>query len=372
MKNTKRTEGTVPVKHTCKRVIVTLACAVGAILLAVLIYLLYVVCSYHRVEDALALSVSGGTSEAVPVGEPLNALTYNIGFGAYSADYSFFMDGGEHSRAFSREAVLSNTTGALDAVLGESPSFVMLQEVDVDGTRSYHVDQTQIAVNRFSGFSSVYAENYDSPYLFYPFLEPIGANRSGLLTFSAYGIESAVRRSLPIEEGLYRFLDLDRAYSVSRIPTDNGKYLMLYNVHLSAYTSDGTIADEQMKLLAADMAAEYQKGNYVIAAGDFNKDLLGDSSQYFPREEGDYTWAKPFDVTLLPDGFTLCTGSNAPTCRNADAPYRADGTDFVLSVDGFLVSDNVEVLSCQTVDIAFAYSDHNPVRLAFLLTSDAP
>ena len=83
-------------------------CVLAAVLAAVISYLLYVVLSYYRVEDNQALSVSDGSSENVPVGEPLSLVTYNIGFGAYSADYSFFMDGGEHSRAFSKDAVLSH------------------------------------------------------------------------------------------------------------------------------------------------------------------------------------------------------------------------------------------------------------------------
>ncbi len=354
-------------KHPGKLLAITAGVLAASILLLALSYLLYVVCSYYRVEDRLSLSVSGEATQPAPVGEQLTLVTYNIGFGAYSADYSFFMDGGAHSRALSKEAVLQNTAGALSAIKAQAPDFVLLQEVDIDGTRSYHVNQAELLAAELSDLDRIFAQNYDSPYFLYPFHEPIGANRSGMMTFSAFDISSAARRSLPIEESLYKYLDLDRAYTVSAIKTENGKTLMLYNVHLSAYTSDGTIADEQMKMLAADMAAQAQKGNYVIAAGDFNKDLLGDSSRYFQREEGDYTWAKPFDTALLPAGFTLHTGSNSPTCRNADAPYRGDGTDFVLSVDGVLVSSNIEVVSAQTLDTAFAYSDHNPVSLEFIL-----
>ncbi len=368
MEHTRHTKHVATSKKTGKTVWIAICGVVGAILLLAGAYLLYVVCSYYRVTDNLPLTVSGQATEAVPVGEELKLVTHNIGFGAYSADYSFFMDGGKNARAFSKEAVLSNTDGALRTLKAEDPDFVLLQEVDVDGTRSYHVDQTQLVSQAFPGFDCVFGQNYDSPYFIYPFHEPIGANRSGLMNLSAFDITGAVRKSLPIEESLYKYLDLDRAYTVSTVPTANGKTLVLYNVHLSAYTSDGTIADEQMKLLAADMAAEYQKGNYVLAAGDFNKDLLRDSSQYFQREgEGEYTWAKPFDESLLPRGIRLYSGTNAPTCRNADAAYRGDGTDFVLSVDGMLVSDNIEVLSCETVDIGFAFSDHNPVRLIFVL-----
>ena len=54
-----------------------------------------------------------------------------------------------------------------------------------------------------------------------------------------------------------------------------------------------------------------------------------------------------------------------PSCRNADAPYH--DAQFVLTVDGFLVSANVTVLSSEVVDTGFAYSDHNPVRMQFQL-----
>ena len=64
-----------------------------------------------------------------------------------------------------------------------------------------------------------------------------------------------------MESGLTKPLDLDRCYSVSRVPVEGGKELCLYDLHLSAYSSDGTIADEQLQLLLADMQAEYDKGN---------------------------------------------------------------------------------------------------------------
>lgn len=353
-----------------KKIIKSVVIVLVAIVLIVLSYLLYVVLRYHRLEDNLILEVEGNATASAPVNTELSLLTYNIGFGAYSDDYSFFMDGGEHSRALSKEAVINNTNGALDVITEQNPNLVLLQEVDTYGTRSHHVNQKNIITEKLQKYDSVFAKNYDSPYFLYPFNEPIGANKSGILTLSGFHIESSIRRSLPVENSFNKFFDLDRCYSVSVIKTDSGKDLILYNVHLSAYTSDGTIADEQLKILSEDMLAQYEKGNYIIAAGDFNKDMLGDSSQYFERAEGDYTWAAPFNNSLLPKEITSYSGSNAPTSRCAEFPYRGDGTDFVLSIDGVLVSDNIEVLSCETVDTAFAYSDHNPVMIRFVLKDE--
>ena len=322
---------------------------------------------FFRIKDNLNVYPTGQAGKTAPMGEVLTVLTYNVGFGAYSDDYSFFMDGGEHSRAFSEEAVLENINASLALVQSEEPDFLFLQEVDIYGTRSYYVDQLQIFKDAFALYDRIAAVNYDSPYLLYPFSDPVGKNKSCIVNFSKYNIKSGLRRSLPVESFPNNVLDLDRAYTVSRVNVKNDNWLILYNLHLSAYMSDGKIVEEQLKMLFEDMKKEYDNGNFVIAAGDFNMDLLGDSSQYFARREEDYLWAKPFNTELLPSGFTLSAPTNAPTCRNADSAYRGDGTDFVITIDGMITSANIEVVSSQTIDVSFANSDHNPVKFEIIL-----
>ena len=155
-----------------------------------------------------------------------------------------------------------------------------------------------------------------------------------------------------------------------RIPAADGRELVLYNVHLSAYTSDGTIAVEQLELLRADMQAEYEKGNWCIAGGDFNKDLLGQSEEIFGGSAEGYTWAQPlpegiWDGTNLSLVAPLDETNPVPSCRNADAPYHEG--QYVLTVDGFVVSDNVTVEQAVVEDTGFAWSDHNPVSMRFVL-----
>lgn len=105
---------------------------------------------------------------------------------------------------------------------------------------------------------------------------------------------------------------------------ENGRELVLYNLHLSAYTSDGTIATEQLEMLCADMLAEYENGNYCVAGGDFNKDLLGNSAEIFGVAGGENdTWAQP-----IPEG-TIPTGSPL-SCRltpNTPSPPAARPTN---------------------------------------------
>ncbi len=335
-------------------------------------YVAYVFLAFYRLEDNLPLPVerTAAASGAPATGESYRLASYNIGFGAYSDDYSFFMDGGKESRARSPEAVRENIGGAMAAVREENPDFLFLQEVDVDGTRSHHVDEAAYIGGLLPEWGQrVFAQNYDSPYLFWPLLEPHGANRAGLYTLSKYTVSSALRRSLPIEEGVMKLVDLDRCYSVSRVPLEGEGELVLYNLHLSAYTSDGTIAEDQLAMLLGDMEAEYRVGNWVIGGGDFNKDLLGNSGEVFGVSGPDYTWAQPIPPELFPEGLSLVAplDEKAPvaSCRNADRPY--DETDYRVTVDGFLVSDNVEVVSSAVVDTGFRWSDHNPVVMEFRL-----
>ena len=338
-------------KTICK----TLGLVLLALLILVVLYVVYVFASYHRIGDQSLSVMHCSSRDAVPMedavetGAVYRVSSANAGFGAYSADYSFFMDGGRESRARSH------------------------QEVDTDGTRSWHIDETAYLSDAMTGceFDEVFAQNYDSPYLFYPLIQPHGANQSGIVTLSRHPIASAARRELPVESGFMKLLDLDRCYSVSRIPTASGKELVLYNLHLSAYTSDGAIATEQLELLCADMLAEYEAGNYCVAGGDFNKDLLGNSPEIFGVAAGENdTWAQPIPEGTIPAGLTLVAPFDetapAASCRTASEPYSIE-TTFRLTVDGFLVSDNVEVVDSAVLDAGFLYSDHNPVWMDFKL-----
>ena len=99
-----------------------------------------------------------------------------------------------------------------------------------------------------------------------------------------------------------------------------------------------------------------------------NKDVLGDSSVYFGTTSTE-NWAQPFPVDFLSDGLSLVgpldESNPVPSCRNADSPYTADS--FVLTIDGFIVSSNVEVVYSNVCDTSFKYSDHNPVYMDFIL-----
>ncbi|MEG1925276.1 MAG: endonuclease/exonuclease/phosphatase family protein [Ruthenibacterium sp.] len=366
-------------KKICKRIALVLAALLGVLLLLVGGYVLYMTLQYSRIPDNAALTVENPQTASLQADKLYSALTYNIGFGAYNHDFSFFMDGGTMKdgtavhgtmgRAQSAEIVHTNTNGAIAALKDKAPDFCLLQEVDTKATRSFGINQANEITKALPDYGNVFASNFHSAYLAYPFNEPHGSVQAGLLTLTRYASREAVRRSYPVDDSFpTKFFDLDRCFSVLRLPVDNGKELVLINSHMSAYDKGGTVRVRQLALLNSVLAEEASSGNYVIVGGDFNHALCGTETA-FPSEQQVPAWVFTLSDSDLADGFTVVQADNltaVATCRSTDMPYIA-GVNYTSVLDGFIVSDNVKA-SAENIDLDFAYSDHNPVLLHFTLT----
>ena len=216
-----------------KKIIKPILIIILAIILLFVAYCAYVLISYHRIDDNTKLEINGSAAvDSLKTNELYRISSANLGFGAYSDDYSFFMDGGTESWAFSKEAVNENINGSIDSVLTLAPNLMLFQEVDIDSTRSYHVNEEDLIINNISnkGYGNVdytFALNYDSPFLLYPLTQPHGKSKAGLLTVSTASITDLVRRSLPSEEGLSTLIDLDRCYAKNYIELENGLKLTI-------------------------------------------------------------------------------------------------------------------------------------------------
>ncbi|WP_207695483.1 hypothetical protein DOK67_0000099 [Enterococcus sp. DIV0212c] len=344
-----------------------------AIFIAIILaYVGYVYFSYSRITDDISIETNQkAKAKQAATNKEYKISTFNIGYGSYTPDYTFFMDGGKQSKAVSKESVVENISGVSDTTRIINPDFALFQEVDEKATRSRGVDEVAQITQQFNDYSSVFATNYNSAFLMYPILDPIGKSKSGILTLSNKEVEASTRYSLPIETNFNKFFDLDRAFTVSKIPVENGKYLMLYNVHLSAYIKDQQIQKEQVHKLFDHMENEYKKGNYVVGGGDFNHDLLDSSTETFKNDTTEeYTWLQPFPKKELPKNLQVAELSEVtnpvPSVRNLDKPYKK-GESFVALIDGFIISDNVENVSGKVIDAEFKNSDHNPVEMTFKL-----
>ncbi len=372
-----------PIRIIC----LVLASLITAAILLAGGYVAYVALQYNRIADNAELSVVNAQSQSVRAGETYSVLSYNLGFGAYSPEYSFFMDtgvmndgtevAGKYAKGMNKADVEKNVSGQLAVATEQNADFFFFQEADEKADRSYDIDMVARARAALPDYGSVYAENFHTAYLLYPFNDPIGKTNAGILTFSRYKIDRAVRRSFPVTDAFIdKLFDLDRCFSVHYLPVENSdKTLVLINLHMSAYDKGGTIRAKQLAMLNEVLAAERVKGNYVVAGGDFNHCLIADlfesdeaALQHFASNQRTPDWVKNsvLHQSELAEGYTLAANPNASTCRGADIPYTA-GVNYTTVIDGFIVSDNVAVVEEYTVDTAYAYSDHNPVYLRFRL-----
>lgn len=360
-------------ENKLKKTLKVLALTLLTLVLIFGVYAAYVFMSYSRIADNQPIETVRGeaVSEAVlKTDQEYSALSYNIGFGAYLPDFSFFMDGGESSWAKSRESVIETTKSIGDFTLSFQPDFSFFQEVDINSTRSYHVNQVDILSEALNDRFLAFALNFDSAFLFYPIYQPHGKSVSGLALYSKYPISETLRRSLPVSTSFSKILDLDRCYTISRVPVENGKELVLFHIHMSAYGNSAEIREGQISMLASDMKKEYEAGNYVICGGDYNHDLKAVGEELSDPA----TWAHPFPREALPKNFSLPIDQFNEqekaalwnTTRNADMPYDPEKT-YTLTVDGFIVSDNVVTTHYEHINTGYLYSDHEPVLMKFKL-----
>ena len=372
---------------SAKKIILRILAVLGAIILFFVLviggYVIYLTCQYYRIEDNTAVAVVNNQESKVALAQEYTISTYNIGFGAYEHDFSFFMDSGEFkdgrkvtgtgSRARSKDVVETNTNGAISTIQSLNTDFAFFQEVDTSSHRSYFVNQYEAIQNAFSGYSSSQTVNFHSGFLFYPITKPHGKVNSGITTLSKYKIESVTRRSFPIDESFpWKFFDLDRCFNVNRLPIQGtDKQLILINLHMSAYDAGGVFRAKQLKLLMDYVAEEYAAGNYVIAGGDWNHDIA-ESINYFETEMKVPDWVFQIKAEELPEHFSFVSSKNAPTCRSTDIPYTVNSenkmVNYSVVLDGFLVSDNVHINLIQNIDTQFTYSDHNPAVMKFVLS----
>ncbi|MEA5002575.1 MAG: endonuclease [Christensenella sp.] len=352
-------------KKTLKKIgkVVLIVVIVIAILLAAL--LIFLTATEYNPQDVEALSVPQG-SGSVAVGEELSFLTFNTGYAGLDKDEDFFMDGGSGVNPKNRKQVERNLAGIADTLKEYPADVYFLQETDVDSARTYNINEAEYYENTL-GMPGVFAYNYKCNFVPYP-LPMIGHVESGLLTMSGLTVQSAQRVSLPVPFSWpIRTCNLKRCLLIEHIPLEGtDAQLVLINLHLEAY-DDGEGKAAQTKVLADIMRSEYEKGNYVVAGGDFNQTFPG-VKQYPAVDEENW---KPGVIgeDVLPEGFHFAFDDSLPTCRLLSAPYMGSyETSQMFVIDGFIVSPNVQVNEVQTVRTDFAYSDHQPVHMRLTLT----
>ncbi len=331
------------------------------------IFLIYVTAVDYKPPAQVQLQTNNNNSNELKQGEPVTVTTFNIGYAGLDQGQDFFMDGGTMSRSSSREQTEENLSSIRNILKETRSNLYVLQEVDVDSSRSFHINEVDVLSNLLPEYNSTFALNYKVPWVPVPVLRPMGSVESGLLTLSTFLSTSHTRFDLPGKESWpVQQMELDRAFIASRFPVDNGKELVLINLHLSAFDKGGEIRKQQLAFLANYIKGETEKGSYLIIGGDWNHSLPGTEPKNFASQQEWPEWLQKFPETFSAEGFQWANDPTIPSVRTLDIPYQK-GVNFLAVIDGFLVSPNIEIVSVNGHDLSFKNSDHNPVTGSFIL-----
>lgn len=337
---------------------------VVAVIVALVGFVVYLTVTEYRPDErkvAEHVYFQNETSESVQ--KQMTVYSWNIGYAGLDASTDFFMDGGDNVNP-TPEEVDENLTAVKKFISSQSADAWLLQEVDVNSARTGHINELE-AVSEVYPSSYALAFNYKCEFVPIP-LPPIGKIESGIATFTDKTVKgsSFERIALPCPFSWpVSLANLKRCLLVTRLPVENSdKEVVLVNLHLEAY-DDGEGKIAQTELLMNFLHEEYEKGNFVIAGGDFNQ-VFPKTLEKYPLTED--SWVPGvLEEEVLPQGFSYAFDSTTATCRLLNRPLDENTQKYV--IDGFIVSPNVKVEKVETVDLNFANSDHNPVKLEISL-----
>lgn len=308
----------------------------------------------------------------------LTLISWNVGYGGLGAESDFFFDdqgmwySGSSMVHSPEPLVQKNLAGALRFLQSfqDSADFFLLQEVDVESTRSHYIPQYKAYQKTLYGFAADMALNYQCDRVPIPLLEPwnaYGKVLSGLATFSRYQPSETIRHQLP---GHYPFpssiFQLDRCAALHRYPTRLGKELVVINLHNSAYDPGDKIKAIQLPYLRDLALAEYNKGNFVILGGDWNQcppHFRFDG--FMPGNAKGYQQGN-LPPDFFPEDWTFAYDPTVSSNRKARDPYQK-GKTFETLIDFFLVSPNVRIQMVRGISQEYQFSDHQPVLLTVKL-----
>ena len=299
--------------------------------------------------------------------DTFSLLNWNIGYAGLGKEMDFFYDGGKGVRP-SKELHDKYFGDILSFIkTNDSVDFWLIQEVDKRAKRSYYTDEVTALEKLNKDSFVVYATNYKVPFVPIPITSPMGYVDAGLMVFSDFIPKTVTRNAYPlIANWPQKLFLLDRCFTVSKYPVQEGNYLVVINTHNSAYVYDSVKRVRELAVLQKTILDEYNRGNYVIVGGDWNQNPPG----YNPS--GDYNGHKfaPSKVKMnpnfVPESWKWAYDNSAPSNRKNYAPFQ-HGVNSTTCLDYYLVSPNMDILEVKVFDLMFENSDHNPVYLKIKL-----
>lgn len=297
----------------------------------------------------------GGVAQKIER-DTLKMVAWNIGYAGLGDDMDFFCDGGR-----SVQTSYGRTRQNLDSICNflkkhADADLILLQEVDINSKRSFEQNQYDSIVQALgAGWHGYVGLNYVSPFVPYPFYNPIGAVRGGVATFSRRVPARAVRYAYP---GGFSWpvsmFNLKRCLLVLEFSLSDSATLYVGNTHNTAYDQGGMREGE-----LAFLRTMFDGKRDFVVAGDWNSTPPGYTPSRAELDDKNFS-PLPIDRSAFGADWRVGYDPERHTARYGYEPYDSTTTTRT-TIDFMVAGPSVEVLSVECVDLGFKNSDHNPI-----------
>ncbi len=287
-------------------------------------------------------------------GTPLTLTSWNLQFAG--GRRHFFYDGGRDVHVPTHEVEATLRAIVDTAFADETPTLLLLQELDRGSDRTGRLDELVPFLERMAACAST--PYHRARFVPVPAKQPLGRVELHLATLGSVAFARARRIALPLlnEPAWRRAFNLKRCLLEVDVPLADGRVLKVGNTHLSAFSrGDGTLP-RQVDVLARWMAEQRAAGHPFVLAGDLNLLPPGDEPSRLP-DPHNYADDGELVRKLLIHARSAVPGEAwlAPEWRTYQ-PYGS-APDRVL--DYLFVSPDIDVEDVRVV--ATEASDHLPL-----------
>ncbi len=228
--------------------------------------------TFHPGEAKSVEVVSDESAPTLSGDESVKVLSWNVQYMA-GKNYYFYYDSGSGPDERPSSSDIKKTTEEVARLIrDEDPDIILLQEVDDGAKRTDREDQLENLLALLPDEYCCHTSAFYWKAAFVPHPHIMGSVGMKLSVISKYRIAEGTRYRLALKPDnfIVQQFDLKRAVLEVRLPTDNGKDLIAFNTHLSAFAHGTDTLTKQVNKIDRLLREKDAEGHPWILGGDFN------------------------------------------------------------------------------------------------------
>lgn len=334
----------------------------AVITLLVIIVLIATLSEYRPKKEEIIFS-KRDSSGSSPLPDRFRIVSWNIGYGGLGDNMDFFYDGGRKVRD-TKERTIENIKSVIAELKEQDADIYLLQEVDMDSKRTYHIDEVDMLRKEFPGYHIYFAHNYNSFFVPKPLREPIGKVESGVVILTRYLPEEVTRYQYPSKfPWPISIFNLKRCLLTAQFSTADGRKVIIGNTHNTAYDRGG-MRSKEMKFLGKMVEENHKTGVVTIIGGDWNQYPPTYTPSERELENSNFLTIKIESEELEKYG-RIIHDPDEKTLRHLDT-ILGENSVFTIT-DYFFVSEGAFCDNIHVSPLNYRNSDHNPVSISIHL-----